>query len=100
MSWKAGQPWLDTRAHGGPIERWGGAAGNRKRIEHIERAIGEFDGNVDVVVVRGKPGEGVDDAFPWLPERRKGYRWKITAFEPRTGHFRAETFLPSNREAG
>jgi hypothetical protein len=98
MSSEGGKPWLDTRIHCGPIEKWVHVAGNKKRIEHIARAVREFNGNVDVVVVRGRPGEGVDDAFPWLPENRKGYNWRIADFEPQTGHFRAETFLPSEEE--
>jgi hypothetical protein len=95
MPREPGRPWLDTRIHCGPIEKWGNAAGNKKRIEHISRAVKEFGGKVDVIIVRGRPGEGVDEAFPWRPENRKGHYWKISNFDPQTGHFRAETFLPS-----
>jgi hypothetical protein len=95
MPHETGRPWLDTRIHCEPIEGWGHTIGNKKRIKHISRAVEEFNGNIDVVIVRGTPGSGVDDAFPWLPENRKGYCWRIADFEPLTGHFRAETFLPS-----
>ena len=51
-----------------------------------------FDGWIDVVVVDGVPGEGVDEATPWLPANRQGLRWRVVAFDEESGHFRAELF--------
>ena len=85
-----GRPWLDTKEHCGPHELWEAKFGNRKRIEHIGQALEARDGFVDAVILGGQPGEGYDDADPWIPLRRRGYRWRIIAFEKSSGHFQAE----------
>lgn len=77
---------LDTRIHCGPSELWN-AAGNRKRITHLQQAISKFDGWVDAVIVDGIPGQGVSKASPWNPNERQGLKWRITNLEDGTGHF-------------
>jgi hypothetical protein len=91
--------WIDTTVHCGPLEIWRSKPGNRKRIDHIYRAVSSLDGFVDVVLVNGTPGEGYDDAHPWKPEQRKGHRWRVVHFDPQTGHFRAETVPPEKQDA-
>jgi hypothetical protein len=90
-----GRPWHDTGLHGREHEIWKDKPGNRKRIEHIKAAMEKRDGFVDVVIVNGEPGESYGDAHPWIPEKRKGYRWRVTQFDEATGHFRAEAQKPS-----
>ena len=83
------RPWIDTRVHANENALWRTKPGNRKRIRHLQRAIDELGGVVDVVIVHGKPGAGVTDAAPWIPAERKGTRWGISDFDPETGHFTA-----------
>ncbi|MHB1104707.1 MAG: hypothetical protein ACYC0C_18430 [Devosia sp.] len=94
MGFEGGRSWVDTRIHAGPHELWASKHGNVLRIEHIRKAIKEFDGYVDVVLVQGTPGQGVDDAEPWIVDQRQGHRWRVTDFDGATGHFRAEV-VPS-----
>jgi hypothetical protein len=94
MGQSNGKPWLDSRIHALPIEDWGHKPGNAKRINHLQSAMDLFSSFVDVVIVDGVPGEGYGDAHPWIPENRQGFRWKVTDFELRTGHFRAEVLDP------
>lgn len=82
--------WCDTRESASPLEAWKDKAGNQKRIEHLKRALEEFDGFADVVIVGGVPGEKFGDADPWLPAKR-GARWKVSFLDPDTGHFAAST---------
>jgi hypothetical protein len=77
---------LNTKLDCGPHERWKDKRGNKRRIEHISRAMAEFDGFVDVILVSGIPDKGYGDATPWKP-LREGEHWRITFFEPETGHF-------------
>lgn len=89
MAFQNGMLWMDTRIHAGPNELWRDTSGNRKRIRHLRRAIDEFEGRVDVVIVSGEPGEGYGTAQPWLTEgKRAGTYWKVSELEERTGHFR------------
>lgn len=81
---------MDSKINGGPLEEWSKLPGNKTRIRHAHRAINEFDGVVDVVIVDGVPGNGVTNATPWVPSDRKGLRWKITSLDPLTGHIRLE----------
>lgn len=87
---------FDTRTDAQPIETWNHKQGFKRRLPHLSRAISEFGGYVDVVVVTGTPGEGHGSADPWIPGKRQGYRWRITFFDPATGHFAVETFAPEN----
>lgn len=81
---------FDTFEDAGPTETWS-AAGSNQRIRDLSLAVNKFDGWVDVVVVDGVLGEGVDDAHPWdVKIRRK--RWRVVRFDEKTGHFRAELF--------
>jgi hypothetical protein len=80
---------FDTKEDAGPPEGWS-TAGAKQRIRDLKLAMEKFGGWVDVVVVKGVPGQGVDNANPWLPNERQGQRWRVTTFEESTGHFRAE----------
>lgn len=81
---------MDTVTNGGPIELWGHKAGNKKRIKHLRRALEEFDGWIDVVLVQGTPGESYKSASAWVCSDRKNSRWRVTFLEDETGHFRIE----------
>lgn len=81
--------WCDTREMASALEQWKDKAGNKKRIEHLSRAMREFDGFVDVVIVAGTPGGSFGDAHPWHPQQYKNTRWKLSYFDPETGHFAA-----------
>ena len=85
---------FDTRTDAQPIETWNHKQGFKRRLPHLARAVAEFDGYVDMVIVTGTPGKGHGDANPWLPAARRGYRWRITYFDPATGHFAVETVAP------
>ena len=91
--WRSEIDWkrlkFDTLEDAGPTETWA-AAGANQRIRDLELATTKFDGWIDVVVVDGVPGEGVDSASPWHPEERGGKRWKVTKADLSTGHFLAE----------
>jgi len=90
LAFNNGKPWIDTKLHCQPIEIWGDKPGNKKRIQHLQKAVSEYNGFVDVIIVHGEPGEKVTNADPWKQEgKRQGYRWKITGFEQDTGHFSA-----------
>lgn len=92
--WRSEIDWasmaMDSRLHGSPIELWRNKPGNHKRIRHATRAIQEFGGWVDAVVVSGASGEGVDDATPWNAKERDGYVWRITFLDEVLGHIRLE----------
>ena len=81
-------PWFDSKLHAGPLEKWNSKTGNSKRKLHLARALKEFAGKVDVVILKGPPGENYEDADPWLVESRKG-QWQIETFDESTGHFSA-----------
>lgn len=89
MSVKNGKAWMNSREHAGPLELWRHKNGNTWRRAHLARALAEFEGYVDVVIVHGEPGGPYKDADPWDIAGRKG-RWRITEFDPETGHFGAE----------
>lgn len=83
-----GMPWMDTRVHADPVENWQHKPGNRKRIQHLRRALDEFGGRVDVVIVSGDPGVSYGTAQPWINEgSRAGTIWEIANFDDKTGHF-------------
>ena len=92
MGMKDGLMWMNTRHHADPPENWSTKPGNRKRIQHLERAQREFGGKVDVVIVSGIPGEGYGTAQPWIAEGgRAGTYWQITEFDAGDhGHFEVE----------
>ncbi|SFJ97726.1 hypothetical protein SAMN03159338_2819 [Sphingomonas sp. NFR04] len=83
-----GMPWMDTRVHADALENWQNKPGNRKRVLHLRRAVDEFDGRVDVVIVSGDPGVSYGTAQPWMDEgNRAGTFWKISNLDEATGHF-------------
>ena len=80
--------WLKTQLHGGPLHQWQAKAGNRKRTRHLRRALDQFDGRVDVVIVSGTPGVGYGTAQPWLGEGTRACTWwQVTELDDTTGHF-------------
>ena len=68
---------------------WDMLPGNRKRARHIARALEEFGGWVDVIIVNGTPGEGYKSTDIWKPEQRMKHRWRIQKFDQATGFFSA-----------
>lgn len=95
--WRSEIDWsslsIDTRVNCGPVSTWN-AAGSNKRKRHLEKALREHDGWIDMIVVDGVPGEGVDKATPWNPEERRGLRWRLFEFESPIGHFKARAVDP------
>lgn len=98
--WRSEVDWkalvMDSRTHGGSLEDWKSLPGNSKRVRHAIRALNEFRGFVDCIIVDGNPGKGVTRATPWNPTERKGLRWRITYLEEETGHIRLEATAPSS----
>lgn len=92
MGFANGRPWVDTTVHAEDNAGWRDKPGNRKRLEHLRRALMEFDGFVDVVIVHGVPGRGYEDADPWRPALRGG-RWRVTAVDEDNGQFAASVVL-------
>src|SRR5690349_19608847 len=68
MGTQDGLLWMNTRVHADPLENWQDKPGNRKRIRHLRRALSDFGGCVDVVIVSGEPGVSYGTAQPWLAE--------------------------------
>lgn len=91
-----GACWIDTRLHAKDNGLWRTLPGNKKRIVHLQQALRDHDGYIDVVIVQGEPGEGVKDASPWFSAKRQG-RWRVVDLDEATGHFRAvvEAFEPA-----
>ncbi len=88
MGTRDGLLWMNTHVHADPIENWRQKPGNTKRIRHLRRALREFGGRVDVVIVSGEPGVSYGTAQPWLAEgERAGSFWQVTELDDETGHF-------------
>jgi len=88
MGARDGLLWMNTHVHADALEVWQNKPGNRKRIRHLRRALDEFGGRVDVVIVSGKPGISYGTAQPWIAEcKRAGTYWEVTELEDDTGHF-------------
>ena len=88
MGMRDGLLWMNTHVHADPIEKWGQKPGNVKRIRHLRRALEEFGGRVDVVIVSGEPGISYGTAQPWVADGgRAGTYWQVTDFDDATGHF-------------
>ena len=95
MGTRGGLLWMSTNVHADPLVNWGEKPGNRKRIRHLRRAIDDFNGRVDVVIVSGEPGKSYGTAQPWLQEgSRSNSYWEVTSFDDQTGHF--EVYLRRN----
>lgn len=95
--WRSEMDWknlsFDTHVNAGPLSTWN-PAGNNKRKRHLAEALAKHDGWIDVVIVDGIPGQGVDKATPWLPKERKGLRWRVFEFDPEVGHFVTRAVQP------
>jgi len=87
LAFRNGRPFYDSMELGGDHGNWRDKVGNRKRIAHLSRAMSDFDGFVDAIIVTGKPDQGYGDALPWLPSQRDGTKWRILSFDAVTGHF-------------
>lgn len=91
--WRSEIDWpnrkFDTREDANPPATWNAAGANQRR-ENLRKAVNDFGGWVDVVVVDGVPGQKVRNATPWSPEERSGLFWRVVSFDEATGHFRAE----------
>ena len=91
MGTREGMLWMNTRTHADPLDDWQAKVGNRRRIIHLRRALDEFGGKVDVVIVSGTPGVSYESARPWIAEGgRAATYWQITEFDEATGHFEVE----------
>lgn len=90
VNWTASPPYLDCWEL--PVEEkgWTAKSGHRKRTGHVDRAMQEFEGFVDVIVVSGTPGESYADATPWVASERRNHVWRVTRFDPDSGLFRVE----------
>lgn len=94
MGVRDGRLWMSTRVHADPLEGWENKPGNRKRIRHLRRALDEFGGRVDVVIVSGEPGVSYGTAQPWIAEGgRPGTFWRISDLDEATGHFEVQLVL-------
>ena len=101
--WKKEAAWTPPPPHVDFFElypegggEWTWKSGHKKRRDHLQRAIAEFQGVVDVVIVSGTPGESYEDADPWFPAKRRNHVWKVTRFDPASGLFRAEA-IPTSK---
>ena len=96
--WKREIDWsewsMDSRVRCGPIESWQSKPGNKTRINHARRALNEFDGWVDAILISGKPGISYEDAQPWHPAEKGGKRWRIIYLDEANGHIRLEALIP------
>jgi hypothetical protein len=92
--WKRRIDWnelsYDTRLHKTSIDVWSTKSGNSKRIRHARRAIDEFGGWVDAILISGEPGNGYEDAQIWVPAEKSGKRWRVTFLDEEVGHIRIE----------
>jgi hypothetical protein len=79
-------PWFDTKIHAEPYETWAFKVGNSKRKKYLSKALSEYDGKVDVIILKGTPGVSYGDADPWDVKKRKGH-WQIDSFDQNTGNF-------------
>ncbi|GLQ06605.1 hypothetical protein [Sneathiella chinensis] len=77
---------FDSKLFGAPHEEWGRKSGNKKRTKHLQRALSDFNGNVDMVIVTGSPERGYKEADPWHPKKRRNQKWKVTYLDEETGH--------------
>jgi hypothetical protein len=83
--------WMNRRVHADDLDGWRDKPGNRKRIRHLKRALDEFGGRVDVVIVSGKPGVSYGTAQPWLADGSRGAtHWEVGDFDENSGHFEAK----------
>lgn len=92
-------PFYDMRFER-PLPEWTEKIGHRKRRSHLARAVDEFGGRVDVVLLHGPSGGPQTGADPWIKEER-GKGWHITRFDEtdrEDGSFRIE--IHTGRDCG
>ncbi len=72
-----GLPVMLAERFGPPEEGWVKNPANGRRMKHLKRALEEFDGYVDAVIIQGRPsGAGsVKEGDPWT---RPGSKWQVT----------------------
>jgi hypothetical protein len=92
--WKRRMNWdelsYDTRLHKTSIDIWGAKSGNQKRILHAKRALEEFSGWVDAILISGEPGVSYEDAQIWVPAEKGSKQWRVVFLDESTGHIRLE----------
>jgi hypothetical protein len=95
--WKLEIDWptmvMDSRVSGSDIAIWGGKQGNKKRTAHAKRALTDFGGWIDAILVDGIPGVSYGKAFVWIPEERENRFWRVTFLDEITGQLRLEAQL-------
>jgi hypothetical protein len=90
VDWSPPPPRFDLWKHGTPgMMDWEKLPGHGLQRQHIRRAMGEFGGKVDVVVVHGTPGQGFGDAEPWDASKRRGHTWRVTRIDEASGYYAA-----------
>lgn len=88
IDWTPPPPRMDLWQGAQPgTTEWEMLPGHKKRTAHLARAMAEYSGWVDVIIVSGFPGKGYGDADPWLPSKRANHRWRVNRFDPATGWF-------------
>ena len=90
IDWAPPPPRFDNwKGHTPGANGWDMLPGHKKRALHIARAVDEFSGWIDVIIVNGTPREGYGSAEIWSPEQRRYHRWRIQKFDKVTGFFSA-----------
>jgi hypothetical protein len=84
----------DTRLHKSSVDIWSGKSGNRKRIVHAQRALNDFEGWIDAILISGEPGVSYEDAQLWIPSEKGGKRWRVVFLDQAICHIRLEAQLP------
>ncbi|WP_257543587.1 hypothetical protein [Sphingopyxis sp. DBS4] len=96
--WKRRMNWdelsYDTRLHKSSVDIWSEKSGNRKRIVHAQRALNDFEGWIDAILISGEPGVSYEDAQLWIPSEKGGKRWRVVFLDQAIGHIRLEAQLP------
>jgi hypothetical protein len=87
IDWKSRPLSMDSRTRAGRLEEWTSKPGNARRRTHLQSALDNYDGWVDAIAVDGSSSGGVEKASIWQPAERDGLRWKVTYYDPETGHF-------------
>lgn len=92
--WKRQMNWdemsYDTRQHKTKSEIWQAKLGNRKRVAHAKRALEDFEGWIDAILISGEPGVSYEDAQLWVPSEKGGKRWRVVFLDEASGHLRLE----------
>ena len=90
VDWTPPAPRIDLWSRWAPgTTDWEHLPGHAKRTRHLKRAVQDFDGWVDAIIVSGTPGEGYGIADPWIAAQRKNHKWKVLRFDETSGFFAA-----------